>query len=285
MTQTSPTATISLRSSLNAVNMIMPSGYLTGIPYNFFGKYMAGKSLLTLQEAVYLCSQISKGKEKANVLVFDVDGGYDLFLREWGEVFSARWDYGGQIYVVPAYNVQRFSQTQKHPYFDLPIYEYFGVKSQVTLSQKGKANFSAYEPCTGIVSDYVTKKDVRVIVVDSFSQIFKDVFQGTESFGERARAEDFLFGLIKSFMLKHRNVYTFLNHHQSVNPITGETKIAGGSSVLQNSKVALFLSKNDEKQPVGEIWLYRYPNVPPFSRHAQIAYSELGIVDAGTASQ
>jgi hypothetical protein len=260
-----------LPSSVSGVNQVLPSGYLPSIPYNFFGKYLSGKSLLTLQESTWICSQTG-----GNVLILDVDGGYELFLREWLPILQARFDFTGNVHVLPCFNTQRFDPRQKVPYFDLPVFGMFGVKSQVSMSKNGKADFSSYAPCASLVEDYINRKGVKVVVIDSYSQIFKDVFQGMEAFGERARAEDFLFSLVKGVCYRHK-VFVFLNHHHSVNPISNDIKIAGGQSVLQNCKVALYLSKQSEKENKGTIWVYRYPNVVPFSRQGSFEFSDIGI--------
>ncbi len=252
----------------------MPSGIIPGVPINVFGKYLSGKTLLTLQEATNICSQ-----EGGNILLLDVDGNGNIYAQEWKPIFQERFGFKGEIYVLPSFNTQRFDERQKQPYFDLNIFTYFGVKSQVTISQHGKANFTAYQPVPSLVNDYIVKKGVKVIIIDSFSQIFKDVFVGTESFGERARAEDFLFGEIKTVIYNHPNVYMFINHHQSANPITGQVSLAGGSSVLQNSKIAIYINKFGEKSNTGELYIYRYPTLPPWSRKAPIVYTDIGLVD------
>lgn len=263
-------------SSLKAIDTILPHGLLPKTPINFFGKYMSGKTLLTLQEACFICRKENGG---GNILLFDVDGGADLFVSEWKTVFEQRFGFEGEIFILPSFNTQRYDPRQKFPYFDLNIYEYFGIKAQVDLSAKGKANFTPHHPCKSKVDDYIQNKNVKVLIIDSFSQIYKDVFLGIESFGDRARAEDFLYGLIKTVALKFPHVYLFLNHHSSVNPITNQVGITGGNSVLQNSKMAIYITKPREKESFGEIHLYRYPNVPPWFKFSAIEYSDLGIVD------
>jgi archaellum biogenesis ATPase FlaH len=264
-----------MKSDLNALNTVLPSGLVPGIIINILGRYMSGKTLLSLQESFYVCSQ-----EGGNILFLDVDGSINVFLAVWESVFKTRYDANDiKVFVLPSYNVQRFDSRQKLPYFDLPIYKHFGVKAQVNMSHNGKANFTAYAPCENTVETMIEKNKVRCVIVDSFSQIFKDLFVGTESFGERARAEDFLFGLIKASMLNHGDVYWFVNHHNSVNPITSEVRISGGGSVLHNSKVAVYINKPSDRTPEGELYTYRYPNIPPFGRVAKIGYTEAGIVD------
>lgn len=236
---------------------------------------MSGKTLLSLQESFYVCS-----KEGGNILVLDVDTSFQLFLAEWEGIFKER--YGSKdttVYILPSHNQQRFDPRQKVPYYDMLIYENLGVRSQVNTSHSGKANFTAYAPVRNAVEDMIEKQKVRCIIIDSFSQVFKDLFVGTESFGERARAEDFLFGLIKAVAIKHPKVYWFLNHHNSVNPINSEVRISGGSAVITNSKVAIYINKPSDRSAEGELYTYRYPTIPPFGRSAKILYTEAGIVD------
>ncbi|MEM3857586.1 MAG: hypothetical protein QXO47_10640 [Thermoproteota archaeon] len=261
-----------VKSDLKSLNIVLPSGLVSGIPINFLGRYMSGKTLLALQQSYYICTKFG-----GSILFLDVDGGGTVFLSEWQPTLQKR--YGNvKVECLAAYNVQRFDPRQKLPYFDLQIYQLFGVKSQVNMSGKGKANFTAYSPLESVIRKKLAS-GARCVIVDSFSQVFKDLFVGTESFGERARAEDFLFGLLRAHMLEYPDSFWFLNHHNSVNPMSGEVRISGGSSVLHNSKVAVYINKPSDRAAEGELWTYRYPNIAPFGRSAKIVYTEAGIID------
>jgi len=46
-----------MKSDLNALNTVLPSGLVSGTIINILGRYMSGKTLLSLQESFYVCSQ------------------------------------------------------------------------------------------------------------------------------------------------------------------------------------------------------------------------------------
>jgi hypothetical protein len=205
----------------------------------------------------------------------DIDGGGKLFVDSWDPIFGKRYPKSGGVEVIEAYNKKH--QAQKRLKIDLTIFELFGVKAYVELSEGGKGQFVAYGICDSKV-DKLAKEGVRVFIIDSFSQIFKDSFVGVQSFGERARAEDMLYSLIKMFLQEYPNTIFFLNHHVSVNPILHSMEPAGGSAVVQNSKLGIILTK--QKDNMGKIFVYRHPTKPPWSESAEVMFSEGGIFDA-----
>ena len=91
-----------MKSDLNALNTVLPSGLVPGTIINILGRYMSGKTLLSLQESFYVCSQ-----EGGNILVLDVDGSINVFLAEWEKVFRTRYDANDvKVFVLPSYNVE-----------------------------------------------------------------------------------------------------------------------------------------------------------------------------------
>jgi len=258
-------------SDLNAVNRLI-GGWYRGTITNLFGAYLSGKTLLTLQECCYLSSRLG-----GDIAIFDVDSGADIFVREWEPVFRLRYgDKVGKIHIIPSFNIK--IPAQKYLKFELRLLEHFGVKSRVELSEGGKAAFIAYSICDS-TAEKLYQQGVRYFIIDSFSQLYKDTFPSTASFGERARAEDMLYGLIKMFCAEHPDIFIFLNHHVSVNPITSSVDPSGGSAVIQNSKLALYLGKK-LREPRGKLVIYRHPRKPPWSEEAWIRYDDCGVWDA-----
>jgi hypothetical protein len=238
---------------------------------NVFGAYLSGKTLLTLQEACYLSSVLG-----GDIAVFDVDGSADIFVREWKPVFEMRYGKPLVIHVVPSVNATH--PAQKYLKIDLKIFEHFGVRARVDLSEGGKAQFVAYGICEPAIES-LYKAGARYFIIDSFSQVMREAFPGVQSFGERARAEDMLYGLIKMFIASHPDTLFLLNHHISVNPMTSSIEPFGGSAVIQNSKLAMMLSKKP-KEPLGRIYVYRHPRKPPWSEFSEIKYTDAGVFDA-----
>jgi len=279
-----------IRSDLVAINSLI-KGIPTKFPVSIFGKYLSGKSLLSLQEAYHVAAQ-----KKKNILYIDIDGGGELFIAEWDDVLRERYGFKGEVYIEPGYNVpietyrelegEKQSKSERVIY-ELKVFELFGVKARAIISKPssvsrgGKTQFVPYEKSKNVVANYIKDKNVGVVIIDSFSQIFKDVFVGTQSFGERARAEDFLYGRIKALGLLYPKTVFFLLHHQSQDPQKGTISLAGGSSVLQNSKVVLYIYRYEGKRDgYGYISVYRYPNIKPWSKSAYIKYTDAGFVDA-----
>jgi len=101
-------ATISvLKSDLEPINRAI-GGLYSKYPINVAGKYLAGKTLLTLQEGVYICSQLKeKGDKNASILILDSDGGGELFVANWLPVFEKRYGTEADVYVLPAWNERK----------------------------------------------------------------------------------------------------------------------------------------------------------------------------------
>jgi len=259
-----------VESDLKGINRLFGGWYL-GTIMNVFGAYLSGKTLLTLQEACYLSSRLG-----GDIALLDVDGAADIFVREWRPVFEMRYGKIGNIYVVPSTNATH--PAQKYLKIDLKVFEHFGVRARVEFSEGGKGEFKAYGICEPTVES-LYRSGVRYFIIDSFSQVMREAFPGVQSFGERARAEDMLYGLIKMFMASHPDVLFFVNHHISVNPMTSSINPFGGSAIIQNSKLAMMLSKKP-KESEGRIYVYRHPRKPPWSEYCDIRYTDAGVFDA-----
>jgi RecA/RadA recombinase len=258
-----------VESDLAAINKLF-GGWHIGSVMNVFGAYLSGKTLLTLQEACYLSSKLG-----GDVVLLDVDGSADVFVAEWQPVFELRYGKVGRVHVVPSYNAKH--QAQKHLKLDLRVFEHFGVKARVELSEGGKAQFVAYGICEPTI-EKLYKAGARYFIIDSFSQVMRETFPGVQSFGERARAEDMLYSLVKMFLAEHPDTTFFLNHHISVSPLTASIEPFGGSAIIQNSKLAVMLSKKP-KEPLGKLYVYRHPRKPPWSESADIKFTDAGVYD------
>jgi len=258
-----------VESDLQAINKLFGGWYLGSI-MNLFGAYLSGKTLLTLQESCYLSSKLG-----GDIVIFDVDGGADVFVKEWRPAFELRYGKIGNIYVVPSFNLKR--SAQKYLKLDLRLFEHFGVKARVEISEGGKGAFVAHGVCDSLV-EKLYHDGARYFIVDSFSQLHKDAFPSMSSFGERARAEDMLYSLIKMFIAEHPDTIFFLNHHVSVNPMTSSVEPSGGSAVIQNSKFAMMLSKKP-RENIGKLYVYRHPRKPPWSESADVKFTDAGVFD------
>jgi RecA/RadA recombinase len=256
-------------SDLQAINKLF-GGWYQGSIMNIFGPYLAGKTLLTLQEACYLTSKLG-----GDIALFDVDGGANVFVSEWLPIFELRYGKIGKTHVIPSFNVKH--PAQKYLKFDLKLFEHFGVKARVEISEGGKAAFIAYGICDPLIEE-LYRKGARIFIIDSFSQLHKDAFPSMSSFGERARAEDMLYSLIKMFIAEHPDVFIFLNHHVSINPVTASVDPSGGSAVIQNSKLAMMISKKP-RELEGKLFVYRHPHKPPWSESAPIRFTNAGVFD------
>jgi len=262
---------------LKVFNTLLGKDIPSGYPNNIFGAQLSGKTLLSLQYGI----QYAK-RTKGNVLFLDVDGGMEMFCKEWLPVLFQEIDYKCDVFIEPAWNVRYEAPNQKYVHFEIKALQLFGVNGRAEISENGKTEFVPKGVLPNEVQQYIEKKNVKVVVIDSFSQIFKDAFVSQQSFGARARAEDQLFTLIKNISISHGDVLFFCNHHHSVNPIYHSIAMAGGSAVLMNSKIALYLQKMNGKfvKNYGQLHVFRYPNIPEWGKVEYLQYTDKGIVDS-----
>jgi len=250
---------------------------------NFIGKPFAGKTLLALQTAWWIVHE-----RGGSILYMDIDGSGDNFIQTWRDVFNLRYGFSPEavtVHYLPMFarRTAKNDARVKHLYFDVPILEFFGIKARIRISEEGKATF---HPEGQVKSQIANYSDVRVIIVDSFSTLCK-LFSGTASFDGRARLTDWVYNELRDFALERKNegneIYFLVNHHVSINPQMGVQKIAGGSEVLHNSKYAYLLDKiklgREEKKDYCRFYIYRYPNIPEFSKFCYLQYSDMGIID------
>ena len=119
------------------------------------------------------------------------------------------------------------------------------------------------------------------MIIDSFSQAFKEAFPGDQSFGARARAQDFLYNMIKTTGAKYPDTFFLLNHHVTIHPHFGTVDLSGGASVVQNSKITLYIEKlKGMFDSYALIQVYRYPDIKEWGRSAYLRYTDEGFVDA-----
>lgn len=262
-------------SKLEVINRLIGSDIPLGYPINVFGKPMAGKTLLTLQLAFQYSSP------DKDIMILDVDGGADIFLKEWEPIFRKRYGHKGKVIIEPAWNEKTVAPNQKNVYFDMRIFSILGIKAKVVISSSGKSEFIPHSICPDKLEGYMKGGKIGAIIIDSFSQVFKDCFIGTQSFADRARAEDMLFSLLKTIGAKYGDILIFCNHHQSANPMTGKVDIAGGSAVIQNSKLAFYIDRvGVGGQDFAKLWIYRYPTIPSWRKKAIMKFTEEGFVDS-----
>lgn len=248
---------------------------------NFCSKPLTGKSLLALQTAWWIVHE-----RKGSIIYMDIDGSGDNFIQAWRDIFNLRYEFNPldvTIHYLPMF-ARRGAKDDgrvKNIYFDLPILEWFGIKARIKVSEEGKATFHPEVQIKSQISKY---PDARVIIIDSFSALTK-LFSGTASFDGRARLTDWLYNELRDLALVRKDegkeIYFLVNHHVSINPQLGIQKIAGGSEVIHNSKYAYMLDKIRLKGKTDycRFYVYRYPNIPEFSKFCYLKYSEMGFID------
>lgn len=149
-----------VESSLAAVNTAI-GGWFSKYPINIFGRHMSGKTLLALQEGCKVLAETG-----GNILFIDVDGGLELFANEWLPKFAKRFGFEGEV-IIEEVSSERRSEARKYVTFNLPVFELFGVRAKVKISEKGKAEFYPWQVCKSKVEEYIGREDVRWIVIDS----------------------------------------------------------------------------------------------------------------------
>ena len=246
-----------------------------GYPINVIGAPMAGKTLLALQMAFQ--------ETKGNILMLDADGGAVIFTKKWIPRFQTRYQREVTPIILPSWSKKHTYGNQKEVKFEMRFLQNLGIDARAEISENGKTEFvprGVFRPETDVMK-IIKDRKIGMLVVDSFSQVFKEVFVGTQSFGSRARAEDMSYGMLKEIGLEFPELLIFVNHHQSANPIRGTIDASGGKSVIHNCKLALFLEKMTSKkfEGLGKMWVYRAPDIPEWGKFDWFRYTGEGMVD------
>jgi archaellum biogenesis ATPase FlaH len=254
-----------LKSSIESINNWIGE-YPTKTLIGFFGEARAGKTIFLIQEAYNFL-------KNGNVLIIDTEYDKELFLKEWDEVFRKRFGVkDGEIYVFSSNYLE-------------DIYSFFGIKAKNIIDKKtGKITLEFYGEEESKAEDYIVNKNVKMIIVDSVTEMFGTSFFGDlKNFPARTNAQRLIFHKLLRLAFKY-NLYLFGVHHKSfiVLPVE-KPEIRGGSEIRHLFKLWFFMEKTGHKkvelQSLRRLYLVRNFRVPDWKFKTVINLTDNGFFE------
>jgi archaellum biogenesis ATPase FlaH len=253
-------------SSLQGINELIP-GYFPQLLTGWFGPSEAGKSILNLQEAIWVAKQ-----RGGNVLYIDTEGATPVFLRMWEGILKERFD----------------ASKVKVEYMDVRTIEdllkYLGFKVELEVTDKGKVElrYKGESEKKPIVED-VQKKNIKVLVLDSMSNPLKISFPGgRQNLPARGDAINLILNSLHYISIDNELV-SLVVHHQSMDPTNPyqKPKPFGGETIRYNFKVWLYLEPRTFRphRTVRDVYLGRWFNKEPWSQKCSIYLDDHGFRD------
>ncbi len=238
---------VEIKSSLSNLNTLFGgSAYSTCEVMALYGLPNVGKTLLSLQEAMFLASQ------GLNILYIDTEGSLASAYRVFGQAFKER--FGQPKGVIEVEQMKTLEE----------LLLYMGFKVDVML-KGGKVEVQAEEVSgePGIERD-VREKKIGFIIIDSITQPIREKFPSVQQ-NFPARAD--VTGMIYASLLRVQAKYgagILTTHHASFNPANPYETLAdirGGIAVLYTNKRVVYLDYREKKgmENIRRFWLVRGP--------------------------
>lgn len=284
------------QSSLNALNELFGSmPYSSGELFGYYSMPNTGKSLLMIQEAVYL---LSKGY---TVLYIDTEGSGEKMIRKWAPIFA-----------------KRFKTNLKNLYFEsrrtlesLCYYLGFEVKfitkqvdeeelNPVVVDEENNENKKGkkkkrkkkekagkieviYRPLDiSLVEQDIQKYKIDFVILDSLSNPIRAAFPtGQQNNPEKSFVEGRILQKLIELQEKYR-VGVVVIMHASFNPASPyDTRIGyrGGLSVSHNLKRVVYIAKKGGYEDYRKFWLVRSEDAKPWSKFVVAKITDMGYID------
>lgn len=290
-------------SSLEALNeMFSGAPYSSGEVFAYYAPPNVGKSLLMIQEAVYLTS---KGY---NVLYIETEGSGEKMIRKWAPVFAQKFE-GSDLRRLYFESRRTLETLARYFGFELRfvtkevsedkliqelLFEEDNDKSQddkkskkkstkkrkKTNKEKGGKIEVIYRPLSvSLLEEDISKYKIDFVILDSLSNPIRLAFPtGQQHNPEKSFVEGRILQKLIEVQEKYR-VGSVVILHASFNPANPyETKIGfrGGLAVAHNVKRVVYIaSKGDFRK----FWLVRAEDAKPWSRYAVTKITDLGYID------
>ena len=221
-----------LKTGVDALDKLMGGGLAVGKPHVVYGKYKVGKSVLSMQIAC-MCTRSPKyGGLGKRALIYDTEAFWsDDAFQVWYGFFRDRWSDLPKKPMIDIKQLPTIYDTAKELGFEIIIHRK-EKKTEPMISFPRKHTGTRIKE-TEQREDWlerspmwklIEKKDYGLIVIDSFSILFKDVFESCQqNYPGRASAERvFLSGL--RALAKRKNLVTLtVCHESSRQPWGGES--------------------------------------------------------------
>lgn len=236
-----------IKSSLNNLNALFGgSSYSTCEIMALYGLPNVGKTLLSLQESIFLTSQ------GLNVLYVDTEGSLASAYRAFGQVLRER--FGQPKGTIEVEVIKSLEELLYFLGFKVDI-ELKGQKVEVQAEDVGG------EP---EIERVVREKKIGFIVVDSITQPIREKFPSVQqNFPARADVTGMIYASLLRTQAKY-NVGVLTTHHASFNPANPYETLAdirGGIAVLYTNKRVVYLDYREKKgmENIRRFWLVRGP--------------------------
>jgi len=260
------------KSSLDAVNNLFGEfAYNSNQITALYGKPKVGKSLFSIQEAVYLSS---KG---FNVLFIDTEGSIIPMLRKWVPVLEKRFGgRKGKIFIESKKSIES-------------LMEYIGYKIALEYKmadkkkQKGKLEFRVLESVYNELENFIKKKKIDFIILDSLTSPLRSFTKEQQNLPSRGDAIAFILRELVRLQEEY-NLGVLVTHHAVFNPANPYETMAdasGGIIVHYYCKRFIYLDKRDAAafKNYRRFWLVRGENAPEWSRAGVAEINNEGYFD------
>jgi RecA/RadA recombinase len=256
-----------IKSSLSNLNSLFGgSAYSTCETMALYGLPNVGKTLLSLQEAMYFASQ------GVNVLYIDTEGSLASAYRAFGQAFRER--FGEPKGVIEVEVVKTLEELLYFLGFKVDV-ELKGQKVEVQAEEVGG------EPG---IERAVREGKIGFIIIDSITQPIRERFPSVQQ-NFPARAD--VTGMIYASLLRAQAKYgagILTTHHATFNPANPYETLAdirGGIAVLYTNKRVVYLDYREKKgmENVRRFWLVRGPGKQSWSDVAFARIDDRGYWD------
>jgi len=247
-----------LSSGTKALDNLMGGGFRVGKLHTLYGEYKIGKSVLGLQTSCMCTRDIKYGGLNKPALIIDSELFWDSeSFKQWYSWFKDRWPDLSSKPKVDIIQYEDIFQVARELGFAIVIQRKEAKTEPIIRFPRKREKPGEITKHTYQREDWleisplwkrIERKDYGLVIIDSFSVLFKDVFESLQqNFPGRASAERvFLSGL--RALSGRKNLVTIIICHESAK------KPWGGESIPYYAKsiVGLFQADKLTKQRYGD---------------------------------
>lgn len=133
------------------------------------------------------------------------------------------------------------------------------------------------------LADYIDRKNVKVIIYDSFTTPFTPLLAGgQQNLSLRNTSQALLFEAIRS-ILAGKEVFLLSSHHITLNPMDPyktreDIEMKGGKEILHTHKIVFYLEQSGSRYTSGvrSLYVVRHPMIPDWKYFVQLLLDNNG---------
>jgi len=282
---------LKFHTSLRALNKLM-GGFHTGKPCILYGPFKCGKSIMSMQLGCEISRDVKYGGMNKPALIYDSETFWteDVF-KTWYSFFRNRWKdlpIKPKIDVIQLNSIYdaarelgfniviRRHQAKTEPVISFPKRERRDKATGKVIPVKETTQEEDWLERSPMWKK-ISKKDYGLVVIDSFSILFKDVFESVQqNFPGRASSERVFLSGLRS-LAQRRNLIVLIISHETGNvPWGGESLpyyVKNIFGLFKADKLAKAMyGDTEEKEKKGQpydtwtrvrkLYRYRHPYLP-----------------------